>query len=292
MNGTNFLVLVSIMVIGSQAWNELKILRKRLPDAILIGAKKSGTRALLTFISTHPNVSAANPEIHFFDKYYHLGIDWYRSQMPFASENQIVIEKTPKYLVDPKVAQRVYNMNKNVKLIVILRNPISRAISEFVQTQWKQKRNIFDVEEQAKRFTRMLYQNQRGNSTIRKNWSVIRNGIYVKHIKNWLKYFPLESFVFINGDNLVKNPHEEMKKLQQFLNLEPIISESDFVITKQKKGFPCIRVRADSDRIKCLNDQKGRPHPKINPSVMQDLDIFYKPFNKEFFELINQKPFW
>ncbi|RNA34416.1 heparan sulfate glucosamine 3-O-sulfotransferase 6 [Brachionus plicatilis] len=289
MNWKNLLILCWIMVIGSEG---LEILKKRLPDAILIGAKKSGTRALLTFISIHPNVSAANPEIHFFDKYYHLGIDWYRSQMPFATQNQIVIEKTPKYLVDPKVAQRVYNMNKNVKLIVILRNPISRAISEFVQTQWKQKRNIFDVEEQARRFNRMLYQNRRGNLTIRKNWSVIRNGIYVKHVKNWLKYFPLESFIFINGDNLVRNPHQEMKKLQEFLAIKPIITERNFVMTTQKRGFPCIRLKPGSDRIKCLNDQKGRPHPKINPSVFQDLDQFYKPFNKEFFELIDQEPFW
>lgn len=292
MNGTNILVLCALMLVGSKTLNGLEIHRKRLPDAILIGAKKSGTRALLTFISIHPNVSTANPEIHFFDKFYHLGIDWYRSQMPFATDDQIVIEKTPKYLVDPKVAQRVHNMNKNVKLIVILRNPISRAISEFVQTQWKQKRDIFDVEQQAKRFTRMLYQNKRGNSTIRKNWSVIRNGIYVKHIKNWLKYFPLTSFIFINGDNLVRNPHEEMIKLQEFLNLKPVINEKNFVMTKQKKGFPCIRIRPDSDRIKCLNDQKGRRHPRISSNVIQDLDMFYKPFNKEFFELINQKPFW
>ena len=52
--------------------------RQTLPDAIIIGAKKCGTRALLKFIGTHPNVSIAGAEVHFFDRFYHMGLDWYR----------------------------------------------------------------------------------------------------------------------------------------------------------------------------------------------------------------------
>ncbi len=52
--------------------------QQRLPDAIIIGAKKSGTRALLKFIGAHPNVSTAGAEVHFFDRFYHMGLDWYR----------------------------------------------------------------------------------------------------------------------------------------------------------------------------------------------------------------------
>jgi len=49
-----------------------------LPDAIIIGAKKAGTRALLEFLRLHPKVKAAKQEIHFFDRHYHRGSDWYR----------------------------------------------------------------------------------------------------------------------------------------------------------------------------------------------------------------------
>ena len=52
--------------------------RRRLPDAIVIGAKKSGTRALLEFLKIHPDVRAAGPETHFFDRFYDRGLDWYR----------------------------------------------------------------------------------------------------------------------------------------------------------------------------------------------------------------------
>lgn len=52
--------------------------RKKLPSVIIIGVKKGGTRALLTFLRLHPDVRAVGPETHFFDKYYHKGLEWYR----------------------------------------------------------------------------------------------------------------------------------------------------------------------------------------------------------------------
>jgi len=51
---------------------------QRLPQAIIIGVKKGGTRALLEFLRVHPDVRAPGPEVHFFDRYYHRGLDWYR----------------------------------------------------------------------------------------------------------------------------------------------------------------------------------------------------------------------
>lgn len=51
---------------------------KRLPQALIIGVKKCGTRALLEFLRVHPDVRASGPETHFFDRHYHRGLEWYR----------------------------------------------------------------------------------------------------------------------------------------------------------------------------------------------------------------------
>ena len=51
---------------------------KHLPQAIIIGVKKAGTRALLEYLRMHPNVKAPGPEPHFFDKNYEKGLKWYR----------------------------------------------------------------------------------------------------------------------------------------------------------------------------------------------------------------------
>ena len=52
--------------------------KKRLPEAIIIGVKKAGTRALLEYLRLNPLVKAPGPEVHFFDRYYERGLEWYR----------------------------------------------------------------------------------------------------------------------------------------------------------------------------------------------------------------------
>ncbi len=58
--------------------NDPLVPTKKLPDALIIGIKKAGTRALLEFIRLHPDVKASGSEVHFFDKNYYKGLDWYR----------------------------------------------------------------------------------------------------------------------------------------------------------------------------------------------------------------------
>lgn len=88
---------------------------RHLPDTLIIGVKKSGTRALLEFIRLHPDVRAAGCEVHFFDRHYQKGLNWYRHHMPYTIEGQITMEKTPSYYVTKEVPQRVHSMNPNIK---------------------------------------------------------------------------------------------------------------------------------------------------------------------------------
>lgn len=52
--------------------------QQQLPQAIIIGVKKGGTRALLEFLRIHPDVRAVGAEPHFFDRCYEKGLRWYR----------------------------------------------------------------------------------------------------------------------------------------------------------------------------------------------------------------------
>uniref|UniRef100_A0A0L8IGT5 Sulfotransferase domain-containing protein n=1 Tax=Octopus bimaculoides TaxID=37653 RepID=A0A0L8IGT5_OCTBM len=51
---------------------------RKMPQALIIGVKKGGTRAVLEFLRLHPDVRAPGPEPHFFDRHYHNGLEWYR----------------------------------------------------------------------------------------------------------------------------------------------------------------------------------------------------------------------
>lgn len=78
---------------------------RRLPQAIIIGVRKCGTRALLEMLYLHPMVQKASGEVHFFDRdeNYNKGLEWYRLKMPHSYPGQITIEKSPSYFVTPEV---------------------------------------------------------------------------------------------------------------------------------------------------------------------------------------------
>jgi hypothetical protein len=211
--------------------------------------------------------------------------------MPFSNQHQITIEKTPKYFIDKEVPKRVYKMNPKMKLIIVLRNPVTRAISDYTQSLEKlnKTRNYKNfVNSSSKQFENMLFDN---NGEIRTNWSIVRNGMYYIHLKRWLKYFPLKQILFVNGEELIRNPFNEIENVEKFLNLKPVIKEKHFV-HNLRKGFPCIIKPLDSGIVRCLNDQKGRKHPIISKEVLKKLNKFYQPYSVSLFKKINKDPYW
>jgi hypothetical protein len=230
--------------------NEPLILAQRLPNALIIGAAKCGTSALIEFLSVHPQVSVSHREIDYFSNLenYKKGIKWYREQMPVSNQNQITIEKTPAYLVDENAAERVFQLNPNMKLIVIVRDPVTRAVSHYLHT--KVNKGNYWAHEMARNqsitdddmFQSFLY--TPGTKTISQmdyfNSDILNHGLYYKHVRQWLRYFPLEQFLFINGERFRHEPNVEIEKVQTFLNLDLIIQKSHFVLN-EKRGVYCVK---------------------------------------------------
>ncbi|XP_042720486.1 heparan sulfate glucosamine 3-O-sulfotransferase 4 [Tympanuchus pallidicinctus] len=255
---------------------------KRLPQALIIGVKKGGTRALLEAIRAHPDVRAVGTEPHFFDRNYEKGLQWYRDVMPKTLEGQITMEKTPSYFVTNEAPRRIHSMAKDTKLIVVVRNPVTRAISDYTQTLSKKP--------EIPTFEVLAFKN-RTLGLIDASWSAIRIGIYALHLENWLQYFPLSQILFVSGERLITDPAGEMAKVQDFLGLKRIVTEKHFYFNKTK-GFPCLKKPEDSSAPRCLGKSKGRTHPKIDPDVIHRLRKFYKPFNVMFYQMTGQDFEW
>ena len=64
---------------------------------------------------------------------YEDGVEWYRQQMPSVNEGQVAIEKTPGYFHSPGVAARLQQTNPETKLVVIVRHPVTRLVSDYNQ---------------------------------------------------------------------------------------------------------------------------------------------------------------
>ncbi|XP_071757972.1 heparan sulfate glucosamine 3-O-sulfotransferase 3A1-like [Centroberyx gerrardi] len=248
---------------------------KKLPQALIIGVKKGGTRALLEFLRVHPDIRAVGAEPHFFDRNYENGLEWYRELMPKTLEGQITMEKTPSYFVTREAPARIAAMSRDTKLIVVVRDPVTRAISDYTQTLSKKP----DIPS----FESLTFKN-RTTGLIDTSWSAIQIGIYAKHLDNWLQYFPMEQILFVSGERLISDPAGELGRVQDFLGLKRIITDKHFYFN-QTKGFPCLKKAEGSSKPHCLGKTKGRTHPNIDPEVVQRLRDFYRPFNMKFYQM-------
>ncbi|XP_023677946.1 heparan sulfate glucosamine 3-O-sulfotransferase 3B1-like [Paramormyrops kingsleyae] len=255
---------------------------KKLPQAIIIGVKKGGTRALLEFLRVHPDIRAVGAEPHFFDRNYNNGLDWYRDLMPKTLEGQITMEKTPSYFVTREAPARIYAMSRDTKLIVVVRDPVTRAISDYTQTLSKKP----DIPT----FESLTFKN-RSTGLIDTSWSAIQIGLYAKHLDSWLRFFPLGQMLFVSGERLIRDPAGEMARVQDFLGLKRIVTDKHFYFN-HTKGFPCLKKAEGSSKPHCLGKTKGRTHPNINPDVVRRLRDFYRPFNMKFYQMTGQDFGW
>lgn len=250
---------------------------RKLPQALIIGVKKGGTRALLEFLRLHPDVRAVGPETHFFDRHYDRGLEWYRRQMPPTLDGQLTMEKTPSYFITREVPSRIHNMSRDTKLLVVVRDPVTRAISDYAQTASKRR--------DMRYFEELAFLNST-TGLVDTTWGAIKIGVYAKHLDRWLQFFTLDRLHFVSGENLIKDPAGEMAKVQDFLGLRRVITENHFYFN-ETKGFPCLKKSEGNGSPRCLGKTKGRVHPSIDDATIQRLRDFYRPFNVKFYHMTN-----
>lgn len=230
--------------------------------------------------------------------------------MPPTLEGQVTMEKTPSYFVTAEAPRRVQHMNPGTKLIVVARDPVTRAISDY--TQVKSKRP------EIPKFEERAFVN--GSQIVDTTWAPLKIGVYARYLDRWLQYFPLSQFLFVSGERLIADPVVEITRVQDFLGLKRVICEKHFYFNATK-GFPCLLKSEQSAAPHCLGEfhctivfcfnfdnfffiftifnsnifagkNKGRSHPHIDPTAIERLRDFYRPFNQRFYQLTGMNFGW
>ena len=270
--------------ISNRSANLTGSLKQRYPECIIIGARKCGTRALGEFLNVHPDIEVSF-EPHFFevDSTYKKGLEYYRKQMPYTLPGQITIEKTPMYFISRMAAKRIHHFNENLKLIVTLRHPVKRLISDYGHVRREDIRkgrdHDYTIEE-------LVLDNESGE--VNAKYRAVNISKYVVHLKRWLGYFPRNQIHIVNGDNLIINPVEEIEKIETFLGLEHKVTK-DKVYFDRDKGFFCYIV---GDAPQCLSSSKGHKHPELDPGLYNKLMEYFKDYNERLFDLLGYRFNW
>ena len=247
---------------------------KQLPKALIIGAPRCGTAALSEFLSHHQDIAIdAKRELSFFSYNYDKGLDWYKENLPCSAPGQTVIERSSNYIrTEHGVVERVWSLNRKMKLILIVCEPVRRSISQYAMSL--SHHTIKNVS-----FEETIFRNKK---KVRPSY-MVNNSNYSFSFAAWRRVFPLEQFHIVDGDNLKVRPWEEVQAIERFLGVRRSIRMKNFVY-KATKGFFCFRDRRVSQKAQCLSPEKGRKHPEVSDRTKARLREYFEPCNMLFYK--------
>jgi hypothetical protein len=217
-----------------------------LPDFLIIGTQRGGTTSLYRYLKAHPCFGApSNKDIHFFDRRYRKGLTWYRGHFPAIWEKAyaqqirkrpfLTGEASPSYLFHPHASRRIAEALPDVKLIVLLRNPVSRAYSQYhhaVELGFETlsfEEAIRHEEERTAKEREKIFKDEHYYSEEYKHRSYLTKGIYVDQLQTWMRFFPRERFLILKSEDFNANPAAAFKQVLTFLNLP----ETELAVEKQ-----------------------------------------------------------
>lgn len=201
------------------------------PSALIIGAQRSGTTSLFNYLVRHPAVLAPfGKEIHYFDLHYDRGVRWYRGRFPYSRllrNGAITLDASPYYLVHPLVPRRAAELLPAVKLIVLLRNPVDRALSHYQHEVRGGRETLSFAEAIAREPERLAGEEERLRndphyySFNHHRYSYARRGEYIDHLRRWAEHFPRTQLLVLQSEALFRDPAAASASVFNFLGLPP-----------------------------------------------------------------------
>jgi hypothetical protein len=179
-----------------------------LPNLIVIGAAKCGTSSLHCYLDQHPEIAMSKEkEISFFatPDYFAKGVAWYESH--FDSNAAVRGESSTNYTKQPQctgMAERIHSLLPEVRLIYIVRNPIDRIVSHWIEN----------------------YSHGRESRPFEKALANVNESHYVNctryamQLRPYLDLYPRENLLILEQAKLLTEPEQTLRRVYRFLGVE------------------------------------------------------------------------
>lgn len=210
---------------------------RTVPDFLIVGAQRSGTTTLYRALDPHPAVEfpRLTKGVHWFDVEYHRPPAWYRSNFALratidrasrtAGEPVVVGEAAPYYGFHPFAPARIAEQLPNVKLVMILRDPVTRAWSQFHHERARGWEPLEDfeaaVEAEPARLAgaESVLAGRPGRHLAHQHQSYVARGRYSEQIQRLWAAVGRERTLVLYTDDLEQRPAPTLDRLHDFLGI-------------------------------------------------------------------------
>ncbi len=260
-----------------------------LPDFLIIGAQKCGTTALFDYLSEHPQVKPSIvKEVQFYDVNYAKGLEWYKSHFPnhvlpdfYGTQlfrSWITGEASPYYLRSYAAPRRLAAVcrqsGKRPKLIVLFRDPVMRAYSHYQMSRMQYGvEDLSFIDGLAAETERLSGEEERVR--LNENYTSLsdvlfgykRLGHYAEQLEHWFEFFPKESFLIVQSEDLARHPSRVFGQVCEFLKLR-------------------------SWKPKQFELKNARHYPHLEAAAHETLKEYFSEKNEKLFSLIGRRFDW
>ena len=247
---------------------------RALPDAMIIGAMKSGTSSLHYYLTQHPQVIAPlRKEVHYFDLNFEREESWYRTNFGREGQDGVNIDSSPYYLFHPLVPQRAHALVPGTKLIVLLRDPVRRAYSHYWHERDKGREPLSFEDAIAAEPDRIGREHERlvrgeiERSAAHQYFSYLARGRYAEQLGRWLQFYPREQLLILRFEDLVQDPLALTNEALAYLGL-PVLGSAK------------------------LEPRNTRKYPPIDPATAARLRDYFVPYDAALAQLLGRPVRW
>lgn len=199
----------------------------RLPTFLVVGAAKAGTTSLHFHLRHHPDVFVPGiKEINYFwaegaaeGRRVPRSLEEYAACFEGATTERAVGEVSPQYLNSPSAAARIRRDLPDVGVVVLLRNPVERAYSDYLGR------------------SRIAREDRSIDEVIRPGEPVFENGFYHERLVRYFARFPRDRIHIVLHDDLVRDTAAALRTLFCFLGVDPE-HPVDMSVRRNAAGLP------------------------------------------------------
>lgn len=275
---------------AARRWGEATAPARVLPTFLVIGTKRGGTTSLINWLFSHPQVLPMFPAAqqikspHYFDLHYDRPETWYRSHFPTAravdrfarrhGRPPAVGESSPYYLFHPAVPTRVAETIPDVRLVVLLRDPVKRAYSNYWERRGSGAEHLATFEEalaaeewRLRGVTPERLADPAFTSTHHDWHSYLARGRYLEQLQRWFAQVDRRQLLVVRSEDLYRDPRAVSAQVQSFLGVDVV----------------------DIDR---LDHHNRLPVPPMREETRQRLLEYYHPHNLALYDALGRDMGW